>query len=184
MMKPLPRIIEAKPLKGFLVEAHLTDGSIRKINIAPYLRGSGPLFKEVRENQKLFCQVKADHGTLIWPNGLDFCPDVLLETEVFLQARRVLAKYLKRAVPAICQFEGASVYVYPEEHGGPPHIHVIKAENNASVEILTGKISKGNLPVSLRRTVRKWLKDQRLAVFEAYARAQAGQPPGKVAPPN
>jgi len=84
MSKSQLRIIAAKPLKGFLVKAHLTDGSMRKIDIAPYIQGSGPLFKEVRDNPKLFRQVRADHGTLTWPNGLDFCPDVLLESQLLL----------------------------------------------------------------------------------------------------
>jgi len=181
--KSLLRIIDAKPLKGFVVEAHLTDGSIRTIDVTSLLQGYGPLLKEVRENQKLFRQVKADHGTLTWPNGLDFCPDVLLETKVFLQARRVLAKYFKQAAPLICKFEGASVYINSGDHP-PLHVHVKKAEADASVEILTGKIIAGSLPVSLEKTAKRWLKKQQAAVLRAYAQVQAGQLPDKVPPPD
>lgn len=171
------------PLRGSIVKVNLTDGSIRDIDLTSFLQNPGPLFQEVKRSQKLFRQVKVENGTLTWPNGLDLCPDVLLRTDIFLQSRQVLARYLKHAVPSICQFDGASIYVYPDDHP-PPHIHVIKADKKALVDILTGEIIKGDLPPSLKKAVKKWLTDQRSAILEAYVQAQAGRIPEKVSPPR
>lgn len=171
------RIKDAKPLKGFLVKVELTDGTTRTIDVGCYL--CGPIFKKIKEDPNFFCQVKADHGTLMWPNGADLCPDVLLGNEI---ARRVVARF-KQAMPSICQFKGASIYVYPNDHP-PPHIHVRKDNKDAEIEILTGKIIAGKLTVPLHKIVRKWLKEQQIAISRAYIEAQAGRVPEQVPPPK
>ena len=38
----------------------------------------GPVFKEIREKPELFAQAQAKGGTVVWPNGADLCPDVLI----------------------------------------------------------------------------------------------------------
>jgi hypothetical protein len=44
--------------------------------VGPLLRG--PVFKEIREKRELFAQAQAEGGTVVWPNGADLCPDVLI----------------------------------------------------------------------------------------------------------
>ena len=170
------RILEVQLIKGFYVKVKLSDGSSRTIDTEPFLRG--PVFARIKKDPALFRRVRAEHGTLVWPNGADLDPDVLLGTEV---ARRVVARF-KQALPSICQFDGATIYVYHGDHP-PPHIHVKQAEKEALVEILTGKVIQGEIAKPLHKTVKKWLKAQHSAIFEAYVKAQAGQPPGKVPPP-
>ncbi len=60
------------------MELGLTDGSRRQVDLEPYLRG--PIFAPVRERPEVFRQVRVDEelGTLVWPNGADICPDVLI----------------------------------------------------------------------------------------------------------
>jgi hypothetical protein len=60
------------------VELSLADGSQRELDLEPYL--VGPIFAPLREDERVFRQVRVDEelGTLVWPNGADICPDVLV----------------------------------------------------------------------------------------------------------
>jgi len=74
------RIQSAVPLKGFDVRLGFTDGTVRTVNLEPYLRG--PIFKPLRQDPEIFRSVQVDKelGTIVWPNGADICPDVLYES--------------------------------------------------------------------------------------------------------
>ena len=71
------RIIAVRPLTGFEVEVTFTDGTIRVIDLEPYLQG--PVFEPLRQDLKRFREVSVDRelGTIVWPNGADIDPDVL-----------------------------------------------------------------------------------------------------------
>jgi hypothetical protein len=71
------RISAVEPLENYTVRLTFTDGSVRDVDLAPYLRG--PIFEPLRRNPELFRQVRVDPelGTIIWDNGADICPDVL-----------------------------------------------------------------------------------------------------------
>jgi len=73
------RIRSVRPLEGFTVELTLTDGSMRVVDLDPYLRG--PVFEPLRRDASLFRAVRVDDelGTIVWPNGADVDPDVLIE---------------------------------------------------------------------------------------------------------
>jgi hypothetical protein len=170
------RILKVTPVSPFVVKVQLTDRTHRKIDLRPYMRG--PMFRPLLEDYDLFKTVEVVHGTLSWPTGQDLDPDNLLGTDI---ARRVVARWIE-AMAAICAFDGISVYVYPADHP-PSHIHVFHGSKEAMVEILSGKLLKGNLAPATRKKVLAWLKDHRSEVLEAFARAQAGQSPGKIPPP-
>ena len=72
----LIRIVEAKPLEHFNVELTLTTGEIIQRNLEPLLQG--PVFDSIREHEEQFRGLRAESGTLVWPNGADLCPDVLI----------------------------------------------------------------------------------------------------------
>jgi len=38
----------------------------------------GPVFEGIRSDPRLFAQVRAEGGTVVWPNGADLCPDFLI----------------------------------------------------------------------------------------------------------
>jgi len=61
-----------------IVELGLTDGSIRVVDLTPYLRG--PVFDPLLRDPALFRAVRVDAslGTIVWPNGADLDPDVLV----------------------------------------------------------------------------------------------------------
>jgi Protein of unknown function (DUF2442) len=72
----LVRIREVKPLDGRRVQLTLTDGRVIERDLGPMLEG--PVFIEIRSDQARFGEMRVEGGTLVWPNGADLCPDVLI----------------------------------------------------------------------------------------------------------
>jgi hypothetical protein len=72
----LVRIATVTPLAGQRLRLGLTDGTTIEREVGPLL--NGPVFKEIRENRQLFAQAQAKGGTVVWPNGADLCPDVVI----------------------------------------------------------------------------------------------------------
>jgi len=72
----LLRIRKVEALKGFKLKLMLTDGSIVEREVSRLL--VGPVFESIRTDLVLFGQVRAEGGTVVWPNGADLCPDVLI----------------------------------------------------------------------------------------------------------
>lgn len=70
----IPKVtaVEVRPPYGL----HLTfdDGRIREVDLADELWG--PMFEPLRD-PTFFAQVTVDHGTVVWPNGVDLDPLVL-----------------------------------------------------------------------------------------------------------
>jgi hypothetical protein len=67
---------EAKALEGFKLELTLTNGSIIERDVSRLL--IGPIFEPIRIDPAEFAWVRAQDGTVVWPNGADLCPDVLI----------------------------------------------------------------------------------------------------------
>ncbi len=70
------RISKVTPLDGFRLRLALTDGSVVERDVELLL--AGPVFEEVRENPHVFRAATVAAGTVVWPNGADLCPDVLI----------------------------------------------------------------------------------------------------------
>lgn len=70
------RISNVTPLEGFRVLLILTDGRVIERDIEVMLRGS--IFEQIRGNSDLFRQVRVEAGGLVWPNGADLCPDMVI----------------------------------------------------------------------------------------------------------
>jgi hypothetical protein len=72
------RINSVEILEGHTVRLGLTDGSEKTVDLTPYMQG--PIFDPLRQSQALFRQVRVDDelGTIVWPNGADIDPDVLI----------------------------------------------------------------------------------------------------------
>jgi len=71
------RISDVEPLEGFNVRLRFTDGTIKEVDLRPYLHG--PVFEPLLRNSEAFRSVKVDQelGTIVWENGADIDPDVL-----------------------------------------------------------------------------------------------------------
>jgi len=72
----LIRIVSATPVNGFTVEMTLTTGEVIRRDLEPLMRG--PIFDELRSDVDQFRRLRAEDGTIMWPNGADLCPDVLI----------------------------------------------------------------------------------------------------------
>jgi len=72
----LVRICEAKPIDGHRVQLTLTDGRVIERDLGTMLTGA--IFSEIQNDQARFREMRVEGGTLVWPNGADLCPDVLI----------------------------------------------------------------------------------------------------------
>lgn len=72
----LLRIKEAKALPGLKLRLTLSDGRVIERDVAPLLEG--PIFERVKADPAEFARARAEAGTVVWPNGADLCPDVLI----------------------------------------------------------------------------------------------------------
>jgi hypothetical protein len=73
-----PRIIGVRYVKGYELEMRFSDGTVAELDFSGRIVGRGGVFVPLA-SLDYFKQVTVDQeaGTLVWPNGVDFCPDVL-----------------------------------------------------------------------------------------------------------
>ncbi len=67
-----PRVVAVAPLQEHILLVQFSDGDQRQMNVAPYL--AYPVFDRLRD-PAFFALVRADHGTVCWPGGIDLDPD-------------------------------------------------------------------------------------------------------------
>jgi Protein of unknown function (DUF2442) len=74
----LPRITDVSHMKDYELEVSFSDGTVAVLDFRDRIVGRSGVFKPL-ESIAAFSQVAVDReaGTLVWPNGVDFCPDVL-----------------------------------------------------------------------------------------------------------
>jgi hypothetical protein len=74
----LPRVTDVRHVKDYELELKFTDGTVAKLDFQSRIQGRGGVFRAL-ESVDVFRQVRVDPeaGTLVWPNDVDFCPDVL-----------------------------------------------------------------------------------------------------------
>jgi hypothetical protein len=68
------RVKQAQPLENFRLRLTFANGEQRVFNVSPYL--AYPAFKRLA-NPAFFSLGHAEHGTVVWPENIDFCPDTL-----------------------------------------------------------------------------------------------------------
>lgn len=69
-----PRITEVVPTDDYKIALRFTNGEHGVYDCSPLLDFG--VFKQLRDKQ-YFKQVKVLHGTAVWPNEQDICPDTL-----------------------------------------------------------------------------------------------------------
>jgi hypothetical protein len=74
----LPRITDVRHVRDYKLATTFSDGTVATLDFRHRIVGRGGVFAAL-EAVDLFAQVTVDReaGTLVWPNGVDFCPDVL-----------------------------------------------------------------------------------------------------------
>jgi hypothetical protein len=78
MTEPCATVREARALEGYGIELTFSDGVRGTVDLAKRIVGRGGVFAPL-EDPQFFRQLTVDHelGTIVWPNGADFCPDML-----------------------------------------------------------------------------------------------------------
>jgi hypothetical protein len=73
-----PDVKAVRYLHDYELELTFTDGITGRIDFAPWIIGQGGVFVPL-EDKSYFAQVRvnADIGTIVWPNDVDFDPEVL-----------------------------------------------------------------------------------------------------------
>ncbi len=73
-----PRVKRVRHLGEYRLELIFTDGTKGELDLEERIVGRGGVFLPLKEIA-FFRQVEVDPeaGTIAWPNGVDFCPDVL-----------------------------------------------------------------------------------------------------------
>lgn len=73
-----PRVKRVQYVRDYRLELTFTDGMIKELDFKERIVGRGGVFSPL-EDLEFFKQVQVDSeaGTIVWPNGVDFCPDVL-----------------------------------------------------------------------------------------------------------
>ena len=73
-----PRITEVNYIKAYQLKLIFDTGETGEIDFKDRIIGRGGIFSAL-ENTAFFSQVRVDPeiGTIVWPNEVDFCPDVL-----------------------------------------------------------------------------------------------------------
>lgn len=75
-----PRISAVSARDDFVLLLTFNNGEIRNFEMTPYL--GYPAFEPLRQ-ASFFKQARASHGTVAWPQNIDFDPDTLyLESQL------------------------------------------------------------------------------------------------------
>jgi hypothetical protein len=71
-------VTDVRVLEGYCIELTFSDGVRGVVDLANRIVGRGGVFAPL-EDPQFFHQIKVDNklGTIVWPNGADFCPDLL-----------------------------------------------------------------------------------------------------------
>lgn len=72
----LLRIRAVEALDRFRLRLTLTNGSIVERDVSALM--VGPVFDSLKRDAEKFRTARAEGGTVVWPNGADLCPDVLI----------------------------------------------------------------------------------------------------------
>ena len=73
-----PRVKQVRHLEEYRLELTFTDGIKGELDLKERVVGRGGVFSPLSDIS-FFRQVQVDPeaGTIVWPNEVDFCPDVL-----------------------------------------------------------------------------------------------------------
>ena len=74
----LPRVTQVRHIGGYRLELSFSDGAKGELDFEDRVVGRGGVFRHLEE-VSFFRQVNVDPEarTIVWPNEVDFCPDVL-----------------------------------------------------------------------------------------------------------
>lgn len=77
-MEACATVVEARAVGGYRLELTFADGQRGTVDLSGRIVGRGGDFRAL-EDPAFFRQVRVDPalGTIVWPNDVDFCPELL-----------------------------------------------------------------------------------------------------------
>lgn len=69
-----PRVTEVITIEGHHLRLMFSNGERKVFDASPYL--TYPAFRKLA-NPGYFSLARVDHGTVVWPDDIDFCPDTV-----------------------------------------------------------------------------------------------------------
>ncbi len=74
----LPHVVAAELVSDYRIRFVFSDGSTGVVDFQERIVGRGGVFLEL-EDPAVFgaFTIDAEAGTIVWPNGVDFCPNTL-----------------------------------------------------------------------------------------------------------
>ena len=84
-------------------------------------------------------------------------------------------------MPEVSRFYGIVIQIYYGDHP-PPHFHALYAGEVAKIAVETLQVIDGTLPRRALVLVLDWASLHQQELLEAFQRAAALQPPGRIAP--
>ena len=72
-------------------------------------------------------------------------------------------------MPVLSNFYGIIIKMYfqQSEHN-PPHIHAIYGENGGIIDINTGEMLEGDLPIRALKLAQEWIKENKHILLEMW----------------
>lgn len=70
------RVKSVKYVSEYKLKIQFTNGKIKVADLAGTLKNAKNLFIQLKDLE-YFKQVECDGYSICWPNGIDFCPDLL-----------------------------------------------------------------------------------------------------------
>lgn len=76
----LPRIRTVTYVRGYRLRLEFSDGVSGDVNLEPVLSDAKGIVADLKDLDMFQrVAVASEGGALVWPNGVDFCPDALYE---------------------------------------------------------------------------------------------------------
>lgn len=73
-----PRVNKVRYLADYRLQLSFTDGTEGELDLRDRIVGRGDVFAPLQDvNYFKLVAVDPEAGTIVWPNEVDFCPDVL-----------------------------------------------------------------------------------------------------------
>lgn len=84
-------------------------------------------------------------------------------------------------MPRVSEFFGIAIYMYYREHP-PPHFHAVYGGSEAVISIEDISVLEGSLNPRALGLVVEWARRHQQELRDAWERARAHQPPGRIEP--
>lgn len=91
------RIKKVQYLEGYSLKLLFDDGKNKIVDLADIVRRGQNLIAQLKDIE-YFKKVKCDGFSVIWPNGIDLCPDVLYKIgkDILAEKKKISKKGIKK----------------------------------------------------------------------------------------